>query len=275
MVESTQSTIPSLSLVLPVYRESPEQIYDCLQNLKSFFDSLPIPVEVVIVADGNDVVPSVLAGLERLQVPRQDLPGAFPRPAVSSPDSSDQEETRGQSAHLEQNLQVRLSAKILPSPHRRGKARSALLGIQNSTGLFVSVIACDLGVPLAEVLAAIQVLLDSENLGWVIGDRKSQKKPRTGQRGFWQKLFEDVQSERLKAEFTNTKDPLTPFFLLRRQAWNLDQMNLPSSAWLLTPQMLRWAREQKIEFEQIPIRAHDRPSPRFPKMLACLPWLGS
>lgn len=214
-----------VSLILPVFRES-HRLAAGLRDLQSFFARLPLEVEVVIVCEPGE---------------KQHVDAAF--------------------LALEPTTKA-LQTVILENPRFLGRGPSLQRGLDQATGDVLVPITADLSIPLAEVFAALQEFLrDPEGTEFVIGNRRSLKRLRHGQRTRLKKFFDDVEHD--KAKSLQVPDPTCPFWMIKKELWTSVSPRLRLSKWYSTPGLLRELRNQKAGLKMIDTNCHDDPETRF------------
>src|SRR5690606_11166385 len=98
---------------------------------------------------------------------------------------------------------------VLENPRRLGRGPSVQRGLGAAGGDLLIVLSADLNIPLAESFAAVQEYLrDPEGTGFILGNRRSLKRPRHGVRAPLKKLFDDIEHD--KASGLEVPDPTSP-----------------------------------------------------------------
>lgn len=215
-----------LSLIFAVYNES-ERLKASLQDLKSFFQRQPLEVELVLVLE--------------------------PHPTQATLDAV-------AGAGFEQTTNIKV-LQIQNAVHR-GRGPSLKVGLDAASGHVLSPMSVDLSTPLADVFSALQeFVMDQENTGFVLGNRRSLKRPRHGQRSGLKKFFDAVEHD--KAASLEVPDPTSPFWMIQRELWQKISPNLKFRRWYYTPNVIQALRLIKAPMKSIDTLSHDSTDTRF------------
>lgn len=215
-----------ISLVIPIHREA-DRIAASAQDLNSFFARWPMQVELIFVIEpGED--PATLRILNE---------------AVSN---------------SSEHIQIR----ILQNKKHLGRGPSVKRGLDEALGDVLGVLSADLTTPLADVFSALQEFITKpDETSFIIGNRRSLKRPRHGPRSALKRFFDDVEHE--KAKGLDLPDPTSPFWLIRRDLWQKISPNLKFRRWYYTPALLQKIRSQGAPIKSIEILSHDTDDTRF------------
>ncbi len=219
------ANVMKLSMILPIFKES-HRLPQALSDLQSFFARLPLEIDLIIVCEPGEKrdVETQLAALP-----------VTPRP---------------------------LTARVLENSRRLGRGPSLQKGLAVAEGDILATLSADLNVPLAEIFAAIQEFLrDPGGTEFVLGNRRSLKRPRHGARPPGKKIFDDIEHD--KAKGLEVPDPTSPFWVIRRDTWQKVAPNLKLRRWYYTPQLVRELRTVKSSIKSLDINSHDDTDTRF------------
>lgn len=215
-----------VSLVCPLRNEA-QRIDSLMSDVESFFKKFPLKIEMIFVLD-----------------PSTDRTESKLLPYLA-------------------RLNPQLTLRLIKNERRLGRGPSLLKGLQAADGEVLFPIAADLNIPLSEIFGALQELLIAPNTELLLGDARSTKrKKRLGKKKQSNIWGQKLQRLRTPQWFLSDCDPLSPFFGIRRTAFQkLEIQDLPS--WFYLPYIYQLALEKRISQKCIEILVRDNMHSQF------------
>ncbi len=237
-----------LSMIVPIFQEE-SRLPDGLSDLQSFLARLPLALELILVCEPGEGA-SVRASVGAVAA------------AAKSPRRLSLNETSSESTPAATPGVSTIAVKVLENARRLGRGPSVQRGLDEASGDLLIVLSADMNIPLAESFAAVQEYLRApEDTGFVLGNRRSLKRPRHGERSALKKIFDDIEHE--KAQGLDVPDPTSPFWAITRELWQKVSPQMKFRRWYYTPQLVRYLREMRAPIKSLDINSHDDPSTRF------------
>jgi glycosyltransferase involved in cell wall biosynthesis len=213
-----------ISLIYPLFKEH-KRLAASLQDIRSFLQKLPLEVEIILVID-----PSRDSTLEIARQTAEKFP----------------------------------QVKVLENKKRLGRGPSVHEGLSVAEGEVLFVGAIDLNIPLAEYFNTLQDFVINKDTAFIIGNRKSLKKPRHGEKKKWQKIFEQIEEEKLKTSGFSVSDPTCQFVAFRRPAFEKLKNKVERvPRWFYAGAYLAAANQSDIQISEKPVTCHDSKDSRF------------
>lgn len=129
------------------------------------------------------------------------------------------------------------------------------LGINKAQSPIIATLSQDLSVPLAEVLSLYINLEAAPDTQMILAVRGIGKKRLTGEKRKWHQVLESILAEKIKGQGLLCQDPLSPYFMIRKSAWDQIKHQIKLKGWYFTHEILKQCLANKLLIQEIPVNA--------------------